>query len=747
MAIVYPPQAASAVFDETSELYRQLAETVPLMVWTANAEGGLDFVNQRVLEYAGVDLQRLEGWGWKTIVHPDDWERCLATWTRALQAGERSENEMRLRRADGTYRWHHGSGVPLRGPDGRVARWFGICTDIEDQFRSAQMLESLVEDRTRELREAQHRLGAIIDNEPECVKLLDAQGRLLEMNAAGLRMIEADRVDALLGECVYPLIAAEHREAFRELTERVCRGERGTLEFEIVGLKGTHRWLETHAAPFRDESAGKTRLLGITRDISDRKRAERAMRESERRFQLFMDHLPALAWIRDSELRYAYINRHYEKLVGFPREQLLGRESAEIHPAPVAASFREADRQVQRDGVPMQYVDSLPWGRWLKVKFPFPDDRGAVGVAGIAIDITEQSRLEGMLAESELKYRALVELSRDAIMVRQEGRFVYLNPAALELFGAREAGQVLGKAVSDMVHPEDQLLLSQREQQLASDGEPLPPATIRLRRLDGSFVVTEGTAAPLLYESRPAVLTIARDITQRIEAEAKARKYSDDIRRLLDRLVAAQEIERRRLADDLHDLIGQNLTALGIEVGTLKTELSTESRASAAPRLESMRMLVENTVDAIRDVMTDLRPAALEEFGLLPAIRWHASLFSKRTGMKVSTNVEGRELRLPGEIELALFRIVQESLTNAAKHSGGQSVEITVGENSGNLRLTVEDDGRGFADPMGARSAQRGGWGLAAMRERAEAHGGRLKIEFPGRGTRVIVEIPAGDAD
>src|SRR5260370_203721 len=402
MAIVYPPQAASAVFDETSELYRLLAETVPLMAWTANAEGGLDFVNQRVLEYAGVDLQRLEGWGWKTIVHPDDWERCLATWSRALQAGERSENEMRLRRADGTYRWHHGSGVPLRGPDGRVARWFGICTDIEDQFRSAQMLESLVEDRTRELREAQRRLGAIIDNEPECVKLLDAQGRLLEMNAAGLRLIEAARGG--------------------------WRGEGGTVELEIVGLKGTHRWLETHAAPFRDESAGKTRLLGITRDISDRKRAEHAMRETERRFQLFMDHLPALAWIRDSELRYAYVNRQYEKLFGFSRAQLLGQESAHIHPAPVAAAFREADRRVQRDGAPVQYVDSLPWGRWLKVKFPFPDARGAVGVAGIAIDITEQSRLEEALRVSEQRFRTFMDnLPARAWIKDARMRYTYLN--------------------------------------------------------------------------------------------------------------------------------------------------------------------------------------------------------------------------------------------------------------------------------------------------------------------------------
>ncbi len=628
MAIVYPPQASSAAFDETSELYRLLAETIPLMLWTANAEGQLDFVNKRVLEYTGLDSQRLEGWGWKTVVHADDWERCLANWTRALRTGERSENEMRLRRADGTYRWHRGSGVPLRGPDGRVVRWFGTCTDIEDQIRGAQVLESLVEERTCELREAQNRLSAIIDNEPECVKLLDAQGRLLEMNAAGLRMIEAEQPDSVLGQCVYRLIAPEHREAFRDLTERVCRGERGSLEFELVGLKGTRRWMETHAVPFREEASGETRLLAITRDISDRKRAKQALRESEQRFRTFMDNLPARAWIKDARMRYTYLNRTLGRANARPIEEVLGHDDFELWPIDVAQLFRASDEDaIRAGGNAVESIQTIPGidGRtahWLVVKFSLPDAAGGTGVAGIAIDLTE-----------------------------------------------------------------------------------------------------------------------------RVEADQKAARYAAEIRGLMDRLVATQESERRRLADDLHDLIGQNLTALGIEVGALKTELSTESRASAAPRLESMRMLVENTIDAIRDVMTDLRPAALAEFGLLPAIRWHASLFSKRTGMKVSTNIEGREQRLPGEIELALFRIVQESLTNAAKHSGGQLVEITVRENSGSLRLTVEDDGRGFADPVGARSAQRGGWGLAAMRERAEAHGGRLKIEFPGRGTRVIVEIPAGDAD
>jgi PAS domain S-box-containing protein len=494
-----PPEVLQdrPVSDEAARLYRLIADSIPHMVWVTRADGGADFFNQRWYDYTGLRHGEPLGWGWRAVLHPDDLERCLAIWSEALQSGERYEIEYRLRRIDGTYRWHHGTAVPMRDPDGHVLRWFGTCTDIEDQIRSAQILETTVAERTRELRETQGRLREIIDNQPECVKLLDPQGRLLEMNAAGLRMVEAEDAGLVLGQCVYGLVATEHRDAFRDLTERVCRGERGHLEFEMVGLKGTRRWLETHAVPFREEATGELRLLGITRDVTDRRRTERALRES-----------------------------------------------------------------------------------------------------------------------------------------------------------------------------------------------------------------------------------------------------TADVRRLMDRLVAAQESERRRLADDLHDLIGQNLTALGIDLTTLKQHLPAGTDAACGQRVDTMRSLVEKTIDAIRGVMTDLRPPALEEFGLAPALRWYVAEFSERTGMKASLSMPGVDHRLPRDAELALFRIAQEALTNAAKHSAGSSVHVGLTENAGRLRLSVEDDGRGFADPVGARRARRGGWGLPAMRERAEAHGGMLTIEFPGRGTRLIVEIP-----
>ena len=384
---------------------------------------------------------------------------------------------------------------------------------------------------------------------------------------------------------------------------------------------GEARSYSVSGEPMFDETGVFVGYRGVGRETTERSRLEEALAESERRFRSFMNHAPALAWVKDASLRYTYINLPFEREHGRTARELVGRDDYTLFSAEVASAIRSHDEEVRNGSGAVQTMRQIPQPNgavthWLTVKFPFADASGASGVAGLAIDVTA-----------------------------------------------------------------------------------------------------------------------------RVEAEEKARRYGEDVRSLVNRLVQTQEAERRRVADELHDLIGQNLTALGIDLQSLKQRLQSGGDVIAGPRLDAMAALVETTIDAIRGVMTDLRPAALEEFGLVPALRWYASLFSERTGIKVTTQASGRVLRLSRDAELALFRIVQETLTNAAKHSGGTSVQISIRYGDG-VRLTVEDDGRGFADAARARSANGGGFGLTTMRERAEAHGGRLRVEFPDRGTRVVVEIP-----
>lgn len=728
MAAVHPSR--DEVFEDSGRLYRLIADTIPLMVWTARADGSVDFVNRRVLEYSGLDAPALAGWGWEKIVHPDDRDTCLAVWQRALESGERVENEMRLRRADGEYRWHRGSGVPLRDDAGRVVRWFGICTDIDADERVRALYETYAR-----LRDSEKRFELFLEHLPAKAWIRDSSFRYTYVN----RRYAADwgfEPGTLIGRDAAELFPPEKTEHFRETDRKVAReGE----PIEFIEALPSGRWLKMKF-PVPDGRGG-VGVAGIALDITERSRLEQALRESERRFELFMDHLPAIAWIHDSRLRYAYANKAYEKLFGIASAELLGKEPAKFFPAPAATRFLETNLKVQREGVPMQYTMDLPQGRWLTVKFPCPDSGGGVGVAGIAMDITERTRLEEALRESEQRFRSFMDHAPAAAWIKDSRfRYTYVN-RTYELVHGRPAKDVLGREDFDLHAPELARFYREEDERIVRSAE----ASQRMHEVPyadgrpGHWLVVKFPLRDAAGETGVAGMAI--DVTPRLEAEEKARRYAEEVRTLVGRLVQAQEAERRRVAGELHDLIGQNLTALGIDLQALKQRLQSGGDLIAGPRLDAMAALLETTIDAIRGVMTDLRPVALEEFGLVPALRWYASQFSERTGIKVATKAPRRVVRLAPDAELALFRIVQEALTNAAKHSGCNSVEIKT-EYGKTLRLTVEDDGRGFSEPVEVRGAARGGFGLTTMRERAEAHGGTLRVEFPGRGTRLVVEIP-----
>ncbi len=209
--------------------------------------------------------------------------------------------------------------------------------------------------------------------------------------------------------------------------------------------------------------------------------------------------------------------------------------------------------------------------------------------------------------------------------------------------------------------------------------------------------------------------------------------------RFATRVAEVQEAERRALASVLHDLVGQKLTALSINLNIIKNQLLPNQTTQLGVSLENSLTLVEETTETIRDVMADLRPAVLDDFGLAAALRWYVDQFSRRMGVATSVMERGAVHRLPPATEQALFRITQEALANVAKYAHAQKVAVILEYVAGGLSLTIEDDGCGF-DSVADRPPDSGhGWGLKIMRERAVSVGAHVNVESaPASGTRVV---------
>jgi signal transduction histidine kinase len=218
--------------------------------------------------------------------------------------------------------------------------------------------------------------------------------------------------------------------------------------------------------------------------------------------------------------------------------------------------------------------------------------------------------------------------------------------------------------------------------------------------------------------------------------------YADHLRTLPRRLAEARDDERRRLAQELHDRVGQNLTALDLNLNIIRGALPSEVLSRVGERLGDCLRLVERTVEIVSDVMTELRSVSVDDHALLAALRGQGEVFSRLTGVLVRVTGQEPAPRLSSAVENALFRIAQEAFTNVAKYARASQVALTLDNSAERVRMMVADNGCGF-DPLAIssrRAHQR--WGLRIMRERAEAVGGRFQVESgPGKGTRVTVDV------
>jgi hypothetical protein len=346
----------------------------------------------------------------------------------------------------------------------------------------------------------------------------------------------------------------------------------------------------------------------------------------------------------------------------------------------------------------------------------------------------EQAKQEEARQENETAFSAMAE---GAIITEADGRIRWVNDAFCRIYGYSR-DEVIGQTPRILKSGRhDQAFYQDFWRQLTTVGRwrgelwnrrksgEVFPEEISIQALPGS------DGKPVRY------ISIFSDITERKRNEAKLKESEAQLRELAEFLRRAREEERSRIARELHDELGQSLTALRIDLNWLRSR-GGPLTAAMRERLQAALSLVERTVDAVRRISEDLRPRMLDDLGLAAAIEHHVSQFSQRSGIPCSLTMNREEFEVDSRCATAVFRVVQEALTNVARHADAANVAVRIEETADGIRLSVRDDGRGFAEQGGGKT-----FGLIGMRERVAALGGRIEIEsVPEQGTAIEAWIP-----
>ncbi len=378
---------------------------------------------------------------------------------------------------------------------------------------------------------------------------------------------------------------------------------------------------------------------------------------------------------------------------------------------------------------------------------PVRDAAGRViAILGIARDMTEdiveRKRVHEALQEREELLEAIFEHAPVGIAITNlDARFMRVNRRYQRMLGYTEE-ELLGLTGWDVTHVEDMELNRKLRDELFSGKREDFSWEKRYIRRDGEVLWAQNTVA-LVRDAGGApryAIALVEDISQRKAADAAIRSNAESLQALTRRLVELQETQRRDLSRELHDRVGQTLTAMRINMDMIRTRLAEHDDALIRRRNNDSLELIESAFKAVENVMYELRPPMIDEYGLIAPLQWYAKKFTARSGIRVT--VRGDEnWRCGPEIELALFRIAQEALNNVARHAQARHVAIELREIGPHIVLTIEDDGVGF--DREADRTEKAGYGFITMRERAEAVGGTFALQSEsGKGTRITVSVP-----
>jgi PAS domain S-box-containing protein len=599
--------------------------------------------------------------------------------------------------------------------------------------------------------EAYHR--RLIDILPDAVFLIHPKGRLLTANSQAVAMLGYDSAAELLEKSIFDLSPEEQHERIKsDIGSALKVGILRDVQYTLLKKDQTLLRVELSATVSLGINEQPAGLLSMVRDINERTRAQEALKVSEEKFRQLADNIREVFWMSNADRsKFIYVSPAFEHIWGQPCSTLYtspGKWIEFLHPGDrdrvmestltksPAREYDEIYRIIRPDG-------SI---RWIEDRaFPIYDASGNLyRIVGIADDITKRKEALDSLAESEARKRAIMQAALDCIItIDHEGRIIELNSAAEKIF-AFSRSKFIGENVIEVIPPSFKpWFLSGLAIGFSGGKGPTLGSRIEMPalRADGSRFSAEFAITPITLTEHPMFTLYIRDITQRKRAEA-------ELRSLPQRILRAQEAERSRIAQELHDGINQLIASVKMRLHKVESSLP-DLKPAAREILRRCDQVLVRVLEENRRIAHNLRPAELDNLGLSAACSSFCNEVQSRTNLKIEFRITSPKRRLPSAIELHLFRIIQEAINNITKHARAKLIKLQIQVRSDLVLLKIQDDGQGF-DPIAVEAGKkiRHGLGLTNIRERALAMNGDCEIKSqPKRGTTIIVRVPLGGSE
>ena len=682
--------------------------------------------------------------------HPEEKQIAWANMHR-VAAGEAVESHRRIITAAGNPRWIHSIGQPVRNPSGAVIGVSGVTRDITDEkIRELQLTET-----TRRLSEA-HRIAEMghfywdlatdrIEGYGDYDSVYDStpETRFATMSEWRQKACHPD----------------DYAKSDENNITHVQQGKSYSVQRRIFTSKGEIRWVELTAEPVRTPSGNVAGYRGIARNITAQKTAEIKLQQSEEKFRMLTEISSDWFWETDVEHRFTFLSLEVSLGSGKKREEIIGRTRWDLYPQAMTAQEWQTHRVTLAERRPFQGMVTRSVDRetgkitgFFSISgVPMHDAQGKfIGYRGIGRDITRIKRTEQAIAESEANFRLITQNMRDIIvLMRPDGKTIYLSPSFTRVTG-HDIASSLEKEAEQFFHP-DEFAWIQADFARCSKGEGRQSAlTYRFRHADGHYIWLEGQLHLVrTEEGTPAHIQIsARDVTSRRQAEIAVEGKTLELKEANEALEieirSRQELERNilmmiemesaRVGLELHDELGQDLTGIALLTKMLAQKLGEKSleEAQLASRISE---LVNRTIGHTRMIAHGLSPYIWGSDGLAAALRQLAhdvySLGSVKCDARIPTAVT-----IDDEVVvLTLYRIAQEAVNNALKHSKAEKIRIALTRTSRGIELTVSDNGIGQAQTEDNSADQSG---LLSIRHRCRAIDATLSIGKPRLGGTMV---------